>query len=302
MTHLSISTSWNSRRHKSGRAMIDEIRSAGFDTVELNFALPETMVGEVLSEKEAGRIIVSSLHNMCPLPPEIGPDKASPDYYSLSSQDEAERSLAVMAARNTIECAKRFGAKAIVLHAGRVPVGDKTRELAAAIDDPGRSESLRKEMLGLRREQSAGALENTLRSLDELVPTARSAGVAIGIENRYYYREIPIIEELETIFNRFKAGEIYYWHDTGHAEVFERLGLSNHKELLKRFGSRLIGMHLHDIIGPVTDHRPPGTGTFDFRKVRPYISPDTILVMEVHEPANADEIRRGAGHLIKILG
>ena len=36
---LSLSTCWNSGRHETGEAMLDEIVSLGFDTVELGYAL-----------------------------------------------------------------------------------------------------------------------------------------------------------------------------------------------------------------------------------------------------------------------
>jgi sugar phosphate isomerase/epimerase len=298
---LSLSTSWNSHRHTTGRGIIDEIKGIGFDTVELNFALTQSVVEEILSLKDSGEIKISSVHNICPLPPEITPERASPDYYSLSSSDETERRLAVKAAENTLIYAKRLGAKAVVLHAGRVDMKDRTRDLASMRDEPGRFESLRAEMVRQRLELGGAYLENVIRSLDELVPFAHGLGVAIGVENRYYHREIPVMEELETLFEHFKPGDLYYWHDVGHAEVFERLGLANHKELLKRFSGRLLGMHLHDIIGPITDHRAPGKGTFDFSIVKPYIKPETILVIEVHEPATSQDVRQGADHLARVL-
>lgn len=298
---ISISTSWNSRRHANGKSVIEEVKTAGFDTVELDFALSQDFVDGILAMKERGEIRVSSLHNMCPLPPEIPPEKASPDHYSLSSSDEDERKRAVRIAMNTLLYAKRFGAGAVVMHAGRVPTRDLMRELAGMMDDPERFSELRRKMVEKRGEDAKGCLDNVIRSLKELAPFAADLGVAIGIENRYYYREIPTIDELGEIFGRFRKGELYYWHDTGHAEVFDRLGLSSHKELLRRFSDRLIGMHLHDIIGPMTDHLPPGTGTFDFSTVKPYIRPGTILVMEVHGPASPEELRRGADHLIKVL-
>ena len=298
---LSLSTSWNSHRHRTGRGIIDEIKSIGFDTVELNFALTQSVVEEILSLKDLGQIKVSSLHNICPLPPEIAPERASPDYYSLSSSDETERRRAVKAAEKTLIYAKRFGARAVVLHAGRVDMKDRTRDLASMRDEPGRFESLRTEMVRQRLELGHACLENVIRSLDELVPFANGLGVAIGVENRYYHSEIPVMEEFEALFARFGPGDLYYWHDVGHAEVFQRLGLANHKELLKRFSGRLIGMHLHDIIGPITDHRAPGKGTFDFSIVKEHIKPETILVMEVHEPATPREVRLGADHLARVL-
>jgi sugar phosphate isomerase/epimerase len=238
---------------------------------------------------------------MCPLPDEIPPDRASPDYYSLSSHDETERKTAVAIAKNTLVYAKRFNAKAVVLHAGRVDLRDRTRFLASIIDDTDRLVAARGEAIRERREKADGCIDNVIRSMEELVPFAKGLGVNIGVENRYYYREIPIMEEFEKLFARFKPGELYYWHDVGHAEVFDRLGLASHKGLLDRFSHRLLGIHLHDIIGPITDHQAPGMGTFDFAMIKPYITPETIKVLEVHSPATADQIRRGAEMLMKVL-
>lgn len=238
---------------------------------------------------------------MCPLPPEISPANASPDYYSLSSSDEDERSRALTAAKETLSCAKKLGARAVVLHAGRIPTKDRTRELASLIGDKAAFIGLRDRMISERRDNAGGSLDNVMKSMDELVPCAKELGVAIGVENRYYYGEIPTSTELEALFSRFKEGDLYYWHDVGHAEVFERLGLCRHRDLLDKFAHRLIGIHLHDIMGAINDHKPPGSGTFDFSLVKPYIRPDTIRVMEVHQPATADDIRHGAEYLKKIL-
>lgn len=300
--NYSLSTSWNSKSHKNGYDLIREIKAIGFDTVELNFALTEAVVENVLALKEKGEIKVSSLHNMCPLPPEIDPSKASPDYYSLASLGEDERKMAVAIAKNTMDYAKRFGADAIVLHAGRVQIKDRMRDLAAMSGDKIRFEALRSDMINERKANSAGCVDSLIKSLDELVPYAAKTGVRIGLENRYYYREMPLVDEFEIVFKNFKPGSLYYWHDVGHAEVFERLGFYTHKELLEKFSSRLIGVHLHDIIGYINDHKAPGRGTFDFGLIKPYIRKDLIKVLEIHRPATPDEIRRGAEYLDKILG
>lgn len=299
---FSLSTSWNSILHEKGTDIINEIKDLGFDTVELNFALTPEIVDEILDLKCNGVIKVSSLHNICPLPEGVEPDEASPDYYSMASLDEKERRLAVEAAKNTIAYAKKFSAAAVVLHAGRVQIKDRTRELASLADDRDRFDTLRRDMIHERDEKKGGYLESVFKSLDELVPYAEQMGIALGLENRYYYREIPLIEELEEIFDRFRSDGLYYWHDVGHAEVFDRLGLVRHKDLLDKFSDRLIGMHLHDIIGLVTDHRAPGFGTFDFKILKPYLTNKTIKVLEVHQPAHAEEVRNGARYLASLLG
>ena len=297
----SLSTSWNASRHADGFGIIREIASMGFTSVELNFTLTETVVNDIAAMVDKGLIRVSSLHNMCPLPPEITPSGASPDHYALSSSDDDQRALAVAAAQRTIDFARRLGAKAIVLHAGRVEIKNRMRELAAAVGG-GRADAVRAEMIAARAAAAGSSIANVARSLESLIPFARERGVAIGIENRCHYREIPLMNELEHLFALFGPGSLYYWHDTGHAEIFERCGFYRHKELLDKFSDRLIGLHLHDIIGPIDDHKAPGEGTFDFRLVKPYSKQDTIRVIEVHQPASGEAILRGVQHLNTVWG
>lgn len=293
MSSYSLSTSWNSPSCTSGFDIIKQIKAMGFDTVELDWALEKKTVDEILSMKDAGEIRISSLHNVCPLPGGVTPDKATPDYYCLSSPDEEERGMAVKAACNTIDYAKRSGARAVVLHMGRVYINEHMKELASLIRKKERFEELRGEMIKERLKNRAGFLDNVMRSLEELVPYALKTGVCLGVENRYYYREIPLMDEFEAIFAKFKAGTLYYWHDVGHAEVFDRLGLARHKDLLDKFANRLIGVHLHDIIGLTDDHNAPGAGTADFGMLKPYIGQDTIRVLEVHGQATAKQVCDG---------
>jgi len=298
---FSLSTSWNSFKHDSGSDLVNEIKAIGFDTIELNFALTGLMVKDILAMSQRSEIKVSSLHNICPLPEEIDRDEASPDFYSLASSDSEERALAIDAAKNTIRYARMFGARAVVLHAGRVQVKDKTRDLANAIGEAEKFKAIKDDMIRERGEKKDGYLDNVIKSLMELAVFAKEMNVALGIENRYYYREIPLMDEFSEIFKNFADGDLYYWHDVGHGEVFDRLGLACHKELLDKFSNRLIGIHLHDIMGVIDDHKAPGLGTFDFKMLKPYLKRDTIKVIEVHHPATANQILRGAEYLKKIL-
>jgi len=298
---FSLSTAWNSELHTNGIDMVNQIKAIGFDTIELNFSLTKSMVDEVLALVKKGAIKVSSLHNICPLPDEIERAKASPDYYSLSSCSEDVRRHAVEVTKNTILYASKLNAEAVVLHAGRIEIKDRTRELSAAVNEKARFEALRKKVMEERTAKKKDYFDSVIKSLGELVPYARSLGIAIGIENRYYYREIPILEELEEIFRIFPVGELSYWHDVGHAEVFDRLGLVRHMDLLERFSHRLKGIHLHDIIGTIEDHKAPGSGTFDFRRIKPYVNKETLKVLEPHQPATADEIRRSVKYLGEIF-
>lgn len=299
---FSLSASWNAHKHDNGFDIVKEIKALGFDTIELSFALTEEIVNDILRLKEKGEIKVSSLHNMCPIPPEIPRKNASPDYYSLSSLDEKERDLAVKAAKNTVDYAKKFGAKAVVFHIGRVEIEGRTRELASLINDKEKFKSVKNEMIYERQAKKGSHIKRAIESLKEIVPYAKRRGVAPAVENRYYYREIPLIEEFEEIFGYFEEGDLFYWHDVGHAEVFERLGLAKHKDFMDKFSRRLLGIHLHDIIGSIEDHKAPGTGTFDFNILKPYITKDAIKVIEPHKPATGEEILHSIEYLTNIFG
>jgi sugar phosphate isomerase/epimerase len=297
----SLSTSWNFRRHSNGVDLINEIKALGFDSVELNFALTKAMVDDVLSLVRRSEVKVSSLHNICPLPPEVAPERASPDYYSLASCDDDERGQAVRVAKNTIRYARDLGAEAVVLHLGRVEMKDRTHELASLISSPSKFQKFKEDIIKERSEKAAAHISSVSKSLKELVPYAGIMAVKLAAENRYYYREIPLADELGEIFRNFTEKELFYWHDVGHAAVFERLGFYRQGELLERFQNRLLGMLLHDIIGPIGDHNPPGLGTFDYTFLKPYMKKDILKVLEIHSPATPAQIRRSVEYLDEIF-
>lgn len=297
----SLSTAWNWTRHANGADLIREITRLGFSAVELNFTLTRAIVEDVERLVRAGEVRVSSVHNICPLPEGTDPAEASPDRYPLSATDETIRRTAVAAARATIDWAGRLGAAAVVLHAGRVEIPERQRELAACIERGEDPAPLRAAMVDERASAAGSHLTAVIASLGELLDYARPRGIRLGIENRYYFREIPIAAEFDTLFRRFAPGGLFYWHDVGHAETSERLGLGRHRDLLDRFANRLLGIHLHDIIGLTQDHRAPGTGTFDFSVLRPYLTPQTIRVIEAGRHTTEADLATGADFIARVL-
>lgn len=299
---FSLSTSWNRESAKDMISMLKEIRDIGFNKIELNFTLTSKDISDIASVKDGLGIEVTSLHNFCPIPVESSITDASPDYYPLSSLDEGLRGKAVNATKKTIETAKRLSARAVILHLGRVEIRDKTRKLGGNLDHASRHAKIKSKMLEERREKSAGHFEQALKSLNELSGFAKKAGITLGIENRFYYREIPSPDEMQIILDTFKDDHIGYWHDVGHAQISENVGLYNHKkDYLDRFSHRMVGMHLHDS-KDIDDHRAPAQGNFDFSILKPYIKKDTLLVLEPQFPASPREIKDGVKQLTKILG
>jgi len=303
VNRLAISTSWNAQSAPDAASMISEINKMGFDRIELNFTLTNRDICDIISVRGRRRHIeITSLHNFCPIPDDMPRQKASPDYYSLSSLDEGERKKALDATRTTIETAKTLGASAVILHLGKIKIKDKTRKLAAAVYDKANYERIKNGMLKERGDAAPKYLDRTFASVETLLGYAKENGVRLGIENRYYYSEIPSPEEIAALLRHFADKNVGYWHDVGHAQIFENIGLFNHKrDFLDRLSGNIIGMHLHDITG-ADDHRAPLQGSFDFAVLKPYIKKDTLLVLEPHQPSTPEQIKRGAGYLNKLFG
>ncbi|MFA5275495.1 MAG: TIM barrel protein [Candidatus Omnitrophota bacterium] len=301
---FALSTSWNAFRHKSGRQMLFEIEGLGFDSVELSFNLDAAMVSEIAGSIKKGTVNVSSVHNYCPAPETFSREEALPDCYSMASLDEDERKLALKYTKRSIDSAESLGAKAVVFHCGRVEVGDRTKALINLYES-GKRESeefstLREDIIRERNTLADAYFEKTLLSLDELNSYAKDKSVLLGIETRYYYREIPSFEEIGLILKRFRGSNIFYWHDTGHAQLIENLGLGKHLNFLNSYAHSMLGIHLHDITG-CRDHQAPGRGELDFKGLKPYLKQETIKVIEAHYPATPEELSKAKEFLLRNL-
>ena len=302
---LALSTSWNYSNHNNGAQLLNEIKNLGFEDVELNFGLTASIVDEIISIAQRGEIKVLSVHNYCPIPQGLTQQEALPDCYAMSSLSEEERRAAVKFTKETIDTACRLNAKAVVLHCGRVEIPDRTKDLITCYNSGMKNNSSRynelKEVMVRERAQNIKPyFENTLKSLEELNRYAESKNIYLGVENRYYYCEIPSLEEIGLILDTFKGSRLCYWHDSGHAQLMENLGFTKHKDYLESYGKSLFGIHLHDIIG-ARDHQAPKKGTLDFRMFTPFITKDTLKVMEVHRQAGAEDLTQGKLYLESLL-
>jgi len=292
---FALSCSWNSFRHTNAEDLVDEIRQLGFDSIELNFGLTPEIVRGIGRLVDSKVIKVISVHNFCPVPEGIEVKAALPDCYSMASQDESVRKKAVKYSKVTIDTAARLNASAVILHCGRVEGENKTRKLKELykcnLKDSLRYEELKKEIIEERKRKGTPYFEAALKSIQEISGYAKEKGVKIGIENRVYYHEIPSFEEMAMVLSQTDPEQVFYWHDTGHAQFLENLSLAVHQDYLKRYGGRLLGVHLHNVEG-ADDHKAVtiSRGSVDFSLLKPYLKEDTLKVIEVHYPAAAEQI------------
>jgi sugar phosphate isomerase/epimerase len=292
---IGLSTVWTSRDAQSGEELLGPILDLGFEGAELEYRITEQLYEEIRPRIRNNAIQVLSIHNYFPVPAIIPQERASGDCFSLASLDREERKKGVSYTSRTLEQAYDLEARGVVLHLGRVET-DLPRDGLQQLYRGDRWNDEGAKLLQQEREERSRLrdphLDALLFSLDAILKRAEQLGVIVGVENRYYFQEMPDKEEIGIILDQFRGGPIGYWHDTGHAAVFETLGIMRHEELLQSYASHLVGVHLHDALG-VDDHKPPGKGEIDFEMVKKYLPEGTIKIMEIHPQARGNEILDG---------
>ena len=295
---FSLSSNWNSIRHTTGEAIVDEVLSLGFDAVELGYRLDEIQAEGVLRRVREDAITVSSVHAFCPTPPHVA--GGHPELYLAAALDDDERVMAVLLARKTLELAQKSGAKAVVLHAGRMrpkwwhraPASNTLIDLA---EEHGVAAPLFQKLTNraavVRRRQVDKHLTALRRSLDSLLPHFTQAGITLCLENLPSWETLPDESEIATLVSDYGTSALAHWHDIGHGQVRQHLGWSaDNATVAETLLSITRGIHIHDVQAMANDHHAPGTGVIDFTRFTFYRSDAIIRVFEPHPDIPAEEI------------
>lgn len=281
--------------------MVRELVDLGFEYLELSHGVRITLVPGILKAVDEGLVKISSVHNFCPLP--TGVTGAAPNLYEPSSPGRQEHALWFRNTLKTIDFARRVNASLMVVHSGSVPFWFRHPEIrletaaagltVAERQTDARYEVLRDKLLNRVRRKQRTYRDQLLASFRSVLPAAKDKGVRIGIENREGLTELPIDTEMRGLLAELEEPDWFgYWHDSGHAQLKERLGLCTHRQLLEENRERQFGFHLHDVSEDEKDHQPPGSGVIDWTMVREYVRPDQILVLELSPRLTASEVAR----------
>jgi sugar phosphate isomerase/epimerase len=276
--------------------MLNEIFALGFDRVELSHGIRLSLwegIEEFLADHP---MTVTSLHNFCPLPIEIG--NAAPDCYQCTSVRAVERDRALRHTLQTIDIAHKLGVDRVVMHLGSVVMPDYTERLVRSIF-AGRyldRRYVRLKLDAIRKRETVPVYDRVLEWLQPALTQAKAASVTLGIENRIGIETFPSEREFRRLFTEIADGTIGYWHDFGHAQVRHNLTLIDHAEWLAEISPRLIGCHIHDVWFPSRDHRVPFSGMIDFATLLPSLPVELPTVWELSSSASKDEIVAALTH------
>jgi sugar phosphate isomerase/epimerase len=290
---LGISSVYYSKRIDDGGRLLDELAALEFDGIELEYRVrPETL--RQMGKRPGRDVPVLSVHAFFPNPVAAGEKGSGANAYLFSSPDRQDRDTAVRFGIATLEAAERVGARAVVLHLGRVPVEqeliEEYRRLESAAGPPTPALlAAVAAVLAARERLREPHVDAVLRSVERLNREALRRGLLLGIENRYHPHEIPLHDEVGLVLREFAGGAVRFWHDVGHALNHQRLGIGTQETWLEAYGSRLAGTHLHDIRGG-QDHLAPGTGEADFAAILRHLPADAVKILEIRPNVPREEL------------
>lgn len=137
-------------------------------------------------------------------------------------------------------------------------------------------------------------IENSLESIDTLLDHARGQGIRLVLEN--VYEPDPWLHA--EIFKQIDHDLLGFCLDAGHAVVFSR---TPPLKWLEAVGHRLAHMHVHDNMGKVDDHLPPGEGIIDFDSIFKWVKSKGLhpdITIEPHEEAYVYPALEAVGELM----
>lgn len=279
-------------------------KSIGISRFELN----HKFTPELFTQFDTDHYYACTLHDPCPAP--LSLDELKRQDLLISSTDEALRKAAVDGVKRTIDLAYKMSSRSVVIHPGSVQAdAARDRQLRELFKRglSGTSEyvALREELIAHRAGHAQVHVDQVRKSLEEIINHTRGSKVALGLENRYRYYDIPLPDELQSFLDLCEEDWFGFQFDFGHAQALDRLGLVPMLEWLERFGKRMVGCHLHDVSG-LTDHLAPGLGDLDFARIGPYIPENAWRTLEIGPDATLEQIAEGleilvaAGCIVKL--
>jgi sugar phosphate isomerase/epimerase len=259
---------------------------AGFDGVEISHSTGEEKIRAIAGSDHPA---IGSVHQPAPYRTIDGRPNA---HLNLAALGEEERRLGVEHTLDSIRLAAEVGARAVVVHLGHLPgsstawSADRAARRKLAAGEPFAETAQR--ALTARTRDAERALAAARCTIEELVAVAAPLGITLGLETRLNLAELPLPHELPQLVAGFRASEVGYWHDVGHAEVLGRLGYIHPFEWFE--WATCVGAHVHDVAG-ITDHRAPGSGDVDLGAHARALADLETITLEINQHQPEESVR-----------
>lgn len=285
---------WGIRRFQTLEEFFQQASTLGFRRFELNHAVNSEMLNGLNGYS------ISSVHEPCPA--DVSVSELKQRNWLISATDQDKRRHGVAAIQRSIDLAAKLGAKAVIVHPGRVDIDPTSDMQLRDLYRQGKVKTaeyahIKDHLINARATQARLNMSATRQSIIELAEYAGERGIQLGLENRYHYFEIPLPDELEELLG-LGFSNVGFWYDVGHAETLDQMGFVAHAEWLQRFSSRMIGTHLHDVIG-IDDHQIPGSGQVDWARVARYLPADALRTCEFQNFNSPAQVVAGVHYLVE---
>ena len=293
---ISLSTMWSADQEMPFAETFPLARKLGF----VGFEFSNKITPRLYQEWDRNKYYVATIHDPCPS--EFGYTELKRQDVALSSLDETQRVKAVDNLKRSIDLAVRLGSRSVVVHCGAVHCDHSKDKRLREMYLEGKSgtaefSQLQQEYIADRNQNALPHFERVIRSLEEVISFARGSGLAIALENRNRYHDLPLPDEMETLLQLCDEPWFGFQYDAGHAHNLEVLCMVGKGEWLRRFHRRLIGAHLHDVNG-LQDHLAPGMGEVDFSSLSQYMTDGVLRTLEVSPDCTIEQIARGLEILV----
>jgi sugar phosphate isomerase/epimerase len=295
-TNASLSTMWALHNFEDLNEFFDIAKQLGFNTIELNHQLDSRM----LSQVNWDHVQFSSVHEPCPA--DIPTKLLAERDWLISSPDQESRKEGMEGVKRSIKLAKDIGAATVVVHCGTIPSKSSHEAMLRYLFGSAKFQSdeyqaIKAQLIQERKNGIDRRLKAVKESLNELLAFAGQFQIKLGLENRYHYLDIPSIDEMEELLSLADPEQLGFIYDVGHAQALDRLGFYPHEEWLKRYSTRMLGCHLHDVIG-ITDHQAPGLGDINFKEIADYLPETAFRTFEMLPGNTLAQIKHGINLMV----
>lgn len=293
---ISLSTMWSADQEMPFSETFTIARKLGF----VGFEFSNKITPNLYQQWDRNKYYVATIHDPCPS--EFGYTELKQQDVALSSLDETQRQKAVDSLKRSIDLAVRLGSRSVVVHCGAVHCDHSGDKILRRLYLQGKSETaeylqVKQDYIASRNQHKQPHIAQVMRSLEAVIPFAAGSGVAIALENRNRYHDLPLPDEMETFLALCTEPWFGFQYDAGHAHNLEALGMVGKGEWLRRFHTRLIGMHLHDVKG-LQDHLAPGMGEVDYSSLAPYLGDGVLRTLEVSPDCTIEQLAHGLEVLV----